>query len=317
MSGAEAEKSRLDDAARAGWLYFIAGNTQEEIARKLNVSRAKAQRLVSLSIAQRLITFRLEHPIARCMQLAKQLIEQFGLDYCDVVPTDPATENAVLGIAVSAAAFLEQKLRTDKPITMALGTGRTMRAAVERIPVMECPDHRLVSLVGNISPDGSASFFDVLTRLADVTRARHFPMPLPVVASSATERKQFLALDSVLKVRALAERADIRIFGIGQIDRNAQLHVDGFITRDELLDLMRAGAVGEITGWSYNAEGHILEGSVNARVTSVAHQPHPGRLAVGLAGGRGKIAAIRAALKGRILNGFITDEMTAGALLED
>ena len=29
--------NRLDDAARAGWLYYVAGNNQEEIARKLNV----------------------------------------------------------------------------------------------------------------------------------------------------------------------------------------------------------------------------------------------------------------------------------------
>ncbi|MGY3411354.1 DNA-binding transcriptional regulator LsrR (DeoR family) [Bradyrhizobium sp. GM5.1] len=67
---AENEKSRLDDAARAGWLYFIAGHTQDEIAKMLQVSRASAQRLVSLCLAERLITFRLEHPIAACMELA-------------------------------------------------------------------------------------------------------------------------------------------------------------------------------------------------------------------------------------------------------
>ena len=64
------EKSRLDDAARAGWLYFIAGHTQDEIAKRLKVSRATAQRLVSLCLSERLITFRLEHPIAACMDLA-------------------------------------------------------------------------------------------------------------------------------------------------------------------------------------------------------------------------------------------------------
>jgi len=28
----EQENTRLDEAARAGWLYYIAGNTQDEIA---------------------------------------------------------------------------------------------------------------------------------------------------------------------------------------------------------------------------------------------------------------------------------------------
>ena len=73
------EKSRLDDAARAGWLYFVAGHTQDEIAKRLKVSRATAQRLVSLCLSEKLIIFRLEHPIAACMELARRLMDRFGL----------------------------------------------------------------------------------------------------------------------------------------------------------------------------------------------------------------------------------------------
>ena len=40
MAASDNEKSRLDEAARAGWLYFIAGHTQDEIAKMLKVSRA-------------------------------------------------------------------------------------------------------------------------------------------------------------------------------------------------------------------------------------------------------------------------------------
>src|SRR5437764_9617866 len=108
----ENEKSRLDDAARAGWLYFIAGHTQDEIAKMLQVSRASAQRLVSLCLAERLITFRLEHPIAACMQLAAWLKDLFPLAYSEVVPTDPAAPLSSAGIADRAANILESTLRT-------------------------------------------------------------------------------------------------------------------------------------------------------------------------------------------------------------
>ena len=43
----DAEGSRLDEAARAGWLYYVAGNTQDEIAQKMRVSRQTAQRIVA------------------------------------------------------------------------------------------------------------------------------------------------------------------------------------------------------------------------------------------------------------------------------
>src|SRR5881398_1009407 len=99
MLGSDNEKSRLDEAARAGWLYFIAGHTQDEIAKMLRISRASAQRLVSICLAERLITFRLEHPIAACMELAAQLKNRFDLSHCEVVPADPAAPQATAGIA--------------------------------------------------------------------------------------------------------------------------------------------------------------------------------------------------------------------------
>ena len=134
MAAPENEKSRLDDAARAGWLYFIAGHTQDEIARLLQVSRASAQRLVSLCLAERLITFRLEHPIAACMELASRLKERFHLSHCEVVPTDPAEP-------LSTAA------RTARPVPNATMTGVSGRKVESRrlaqrsaIPAVEWSD---------------------------------------------------------------------------------------------------------------------------------------------------------------------------------
>src|ERR1700760_3898583 len=99
MALSNSERSRLDDAARAGWLYYIGGYTQDEIARRLKVSRATVQRLVALCLSERLITFRLEHPITACMDLARRLGDRFGLGACEVVPSDPASPTAVAGIA--------------------------------------------------------------------------------------------------------------------------------------------------------------------------------------------------------------------------
>lgn len=312
-----AERSRLDDAARAGWLYFVAGNTQDEIARKLNVSRPTAQRLVSLALSERLITFRLDHPIAACMALARQLEEKFRLQHCDVVPTDPANPTGIAGVASSAAGFLEQKLAAERPIIIALGTGRTVRAAVEQVRAAARPNHQLVSLVGNIAPDGSASFFDTLTRLADLTQARHYPIPLPLFARNAEERSILIDIEPVRRVHALAARADVTLVGVGQMDSEAQQFVDGFISREELLDLMRLGAVGEVTGWAIDADGRVVDAPTNARITSVPHRPGDDRLVVGVAVGPAKVKAIRGAVTGRILTGLITDEATASALLAE
>ena len=309
-------QSRLDDAARAGWLYYVAGNTQDEIAHKLNVSRPTAQRLVALALAERLISFRLEHPIAACMELAAALAERYQLDYCEVAPSDPGSDSPVLGVAERGAAFLEQKLKTPEPLVVALGTGRTLRTAVERMATISCPHHRLVSLVGHIAMSGSASFYDVLAHLSNLTRASHYPMPLPVVVPSRSQRDQLMQLEPVTRVLELAAAADITLIGIGQMDESAPLFVDGFISEAELVEMCRMGAVGEVTGWAYNAAGEIISGGFNERLTSVPRVVPAERLVVGAAQGTGKVLPIHAALRGRIINGLITNETTARSLLD-
>ncbi|MGY3617925.1 sugar-binding transcriptional regulator [Bradyrhizobium sp. USDA 10063] len=315
MAAPESEKSRLDDAARAGWLYFIAGHTQDEIAKMLQVSRASAQRLVSLCLAERLITFRLEHPIAACMELASKLKDRFDLVHCEVVPSDPASPHSTAGIAERCANLLDSTLRPETPVIVALGTGRAVRAAVERVTLIERPNHQIVSLVGNISADGSASFFDTVGRLADRTGARHYPMPLPFLMSSEDERNRMVRIEPIAKVKAIAAKADLRLIGIGQMDQKAQVHVDGFVTREELFEMMRLGAVGEVTGWAYDAKGRLIKGGTNKRLTSIPPQVPAHTATIAAAIGQAKVPAIGAALIGRLINGLITDEETARAIL--
>jgi DNA-binding transcriptional regulator LsrR (DeoR family) len=103
--------------------------------------------------------------------------------------------------------------------------------------------------------------------------------------------------------------------GVGQTDLQAQQFIDGFISREELIDLMRAGAAGEVVGWAYDNAGRVLDGGTNARLTSVPHRPDDDRLVVGVAVGPAKVRPIHSALIGRILTALITDEATAELLL--
>jgi DNA-binding transcriptional regulator LsrR (DeoR family) len=79
---------------------------------------------------------------------------------------------------------------------------------------------------------------------------------------------------------------------------------------------MRAGAVGATLAWAFDADGNILDHDVNRRVTSVRPQPSS-RPRICVAHGERKVPALRAALKGRLCNGLVTDEATARALLDE
>lgn len=315
MNARPESSNRLDDAARAGWLYYVAGHTQDQIAASLGISRQTAQRLVSLAMSEGLIKVRVDHPIANCLDLAARLTSRFALDLVEVAPSI-SSSSSTLGIAEVAAVQIEKWLRSPDPIVMGIGTGRTLKAAVGQLPPMECPQHKIVSLTGNIAPDGSAAFYNVIFTMTDRIKARSFPMPLPVIASSPQEREMLLSQPMIQPTLALAAQANVTFVGIGDLGPKAPLYEDGFITGAELKALQKAGAVGEIVGWVFDREGRLIDGVTNDRVSSAPLPSREKSLVVALAMGELKLPGILAAVNRRLVNGLITDERTAAALLD-
>lgn len=307
--------NRLDKAARAGWLYYVAGNSQDEIARKLSVSRQSAQRLVSMAVKEKLIKFRLDHPISHCMDLAAQLTERYDLQICEIAPSDFDAPELMTGVAIVGAAEMLKHLESKTRKVIAVGTGLLPHACVEQLPHMECPQHHMVSIVGHMRPDGSATTYSVVGRLANRVGSQHNPMPLPVIVRNSSELPILHKQEPVARTLELCAGADVTFVGIAHIDGTSPLLRDGFISIEERRALTEMGAVGEIVGWVFDENGVLIPGMTNERVSSAPLMVDNPRPVVGLAVGTEKIAAILGALRGKLINGIVTDEVTAMALL--
>ncbi|WP_128514632.1 sugar-binding transcriptional regulator [Tabrizicola thermarum] len=310
------EPSLQDEAARAGWLYYVAGMTQDQIAAELGVSRQRAQRLVSRAMAEGLIHVRLNHRIGACLDLEAALRDRFGLTRCRVAPSLGPGMDPARAIAPAAAGELERVLRSTRPLVIAFGTGRALRAMAEQFSFADPVQHRIVSLLGNIAPDGSATLYDVISRVAEKLNATYYPMPVPVISDTPEERAFFMHLRPVRTVFNLARQADVTFVGVGQMGPDAPLALDGFVTPEALRELQALGAVGEIGSWIFDAEGRYIDTPRNALVGGVRVEPGQGQPVIGVAAGPNKVSAIHAALRGRIINGLVTDESTATAILQ-
>ena len=309
------ETRKLDDAARAGWMYYVAGKTQEEIAKKLNVSRQSAQRMVALSVSEGLIKVRLEHPIAKCMDLKVKLKKRFGLKFCRVVPSLDADPLSTLGLAQAGASVIELHLRSPEPKVLAMGTGRVLRACVDELSIMNCEQHQIVALLGNMASNGSASSYDVVMHMAEHIKAKHYPMPLPVLSRNKKDKEQLHNQHHIANNLKLAEQADVTFVGIGNLGLNSPLHQDGFVMPVEIDDLQNQGAVGEIIGWVFDKNGSLLDCEVNERVASTPLIANPSKPVYAIAAGEEKVYAILGALRSKFINGLITNEYTAERLL--
>ena len=219
--------------------------------------------------------------------------------------------------SIAAAVELERVLKSPERRVVSLGTGRALKATVEQLPRMACPQHVVVSRLGNMMQDGSASPYNATISLAERIGAPHYPYPLPVLARDPAELAAMRGQDAVRNTIRLSKQADLSLVGIGQMDRSAPLFVDGFVSRAEMDELAALGAVGEITSWVYDRGGQVIDCAFNARVASAPLPRASQRPVIAVATGEAKVPAIRAALVGRLVNGLVTSEVTAERLLAD
>ncbi len=104
--------------------------------------------------------------------------------------------------------------------------------------------------------------------------------------------------------------------GVGSVGDSAPLVQDGIITWQEAEALRHLGAVGEITGWAFDAAGKVLAEGTNERVAAAPLRRAENRLVIGVAMGPSRRAPLRGALAGRLISGLVTDEATAEHLLQ-
>jgi DNA-binding transcriptional regulator LsrR (DeoR family) len=302
-------------AIRAAWLHYAGGLTQAAVAERLRLPSVKAHRLIARAVADGVVKVSIDGEIVECARLEDQICQRFGLDFCEVAPDLGEVGLPLRALGLAGAGFLRREIERGDHGVIGLGHGRTLAAAVHQLPRFEAGKVRFVSLLGGLTRNYAANPHDVMHRLAEKTGAQAYVMPVPFFANSAEDREVLLAQRGVREVFEMSNNAGLKIVGIGTADADAQLVATGMIEPREIGEITAIGGVGEMLGHFFDAKGRVLETTLTARTLAVdLDGPAESRI-VAIAGGITKVQAIRAVLLSRRLNGLITDEPTALALV--
>ena len=303
-------------AARAAWLSYVGGYTQEEIAGRLGVSRVKVNRLIADAIAAGLVRVFIEGTAAECVALEDAITSRWGLQFCTVVPNVDEDALPLRSLSTAGAHYLTGVLDRREAELIGLGHGRTLAEVVRHLPRIPRPEVRFVSLLGSLTRHAAANPFDVIHNLTEITGAESYFMPAPFFADSIEDKRVLMAQKGLKDVFALARAAKLHIVGIGEVGPKAHMLATGTITAEEFRQLERAGAVGEVLGQFLDAKGRPVEADINQRAVAVQLAEIKGTRIVAIAGGRTKTRAIAAVLESRVVTGLITDETTAKAIVQ-
>ncbi|EPE95099.1 sugar-binding transcriptional regulator [Rhizobium grahamii] len=302
-------------AVRAAWLHYAGGLTQSDVAKRLGVPSVKAHRLIARAVADGVVKVTIDGDIVECVELENRLAERFGLRYCEVAPDLGEDGLPLRALGHAGATFLKREIERGDNKVIGLGHGRTLAAAVQYMPRVAARDVRFVSLLGGLTRNYGANPYDVMHRIAEKTGTHAFVMPVPFFANTSEDREVLRAQRGVKEVFELANKADLKLVGLGTVDAAAQLVLSGMIEPGEIEDIAAAGGVGEILGHFFDATGHVLETALTGRTLSASFPKKRTERLVALAGGQSKVEAIRAILNSHRLFGLITDERTARSLV--
>ncbi|AVL17133.1 sugar-binding transcriptional regulator [Klebsiella michiganensis] len=312
------EEKKQELAARAAWMYYVAGMTQQEIARALGMSRQMAQRLVSGARETGMVSVGITHPVTHCMKLARQLQDKFSLSLCRIVPSVGLENDAIQQmLAVEGSEVMAQFIGDEKPRVFGVGSGKTLRAVIDALPHYDRPQHQCVSLIGAIARDDSGTRYDVPLKMAEKMRGKYFFIPAPLYAENLEDKTMWCQHPVYQRVAIRALNADITFIGIGEVELGGPLNAEGFITDAQVQALKSQHVAGEMLGHFINHYGERLASELDALLTSVPLTSHTGRQIIAFSGGARKYQAIRAALIGQWITGLVTDEDTALKLLKE
>ena len=302
----------------AAKLYYEHQLSQLEISKKLKVSRPTVSRLLNQARNTGIVRIDIIDPSEIGTQLESALINKYELKKVVVVPNDTDDNQIIKKRLGKAAVILVDQLITESTI-LGISWGTTMQQVARQIRSRRVKDMVVVQLNGGISRaelDTHAS--EIAKTIGESYKAIPYLMPLPAVVDNAALKKAILSDKYISRTLELGRKAEIAMFTIGSFGNNSVLVNADYFEPDEVDELLKSGAVGDICSRIIKADGSICSKDLNNRTIGIElEELKKKQYSIAVVGGKKKFAAIQAGLNGQWFNSLITDEWTATELLRD
>lgn len=304
--------AKEDMVARAAWLHFGAGYTQRKVGEILGVSAVHVHRLIGRALEEGAIQVTVSGEVGECIRLEEKITERFGLLSCRVMPDLREADLPLHALSHGGVELFKELLASDTPITIGLSSGRSVAAAIDKMPQIRSEGSRVVTLTGAPQHQLADTSQETAYRLADKTGAEVYIIPAPGYVAEVGDRDTFLRQPGVKTSLEVAAEADFLVIGIGAAETAA---TNSAISKVDYEELLKRGAVGEILSYFFDESGKLVDALINQKALSVELEKVEKSCVAAIAGGEGKAPAILSVLRSGLISKLVTDEPTATQLV--
>lgn len=316
------EKRTLQDRASlladVAEMYFLEEKNQAEIAKTIGVTRSMISRMLTEARESGIVEIRIQRPLQSDPELENALKEKFGLrDVFVVITSHRSGERLTRTLGNAGAKMLARFLAPQRILGLAWGT--SISATVDAFETKELMPVKVVQLVGamgahNLEYDGH----DLVARITEKLGGEAYYLNAPYLAQNAKMAKSLLETKSIREAISVGKKTDVALLGIGTTTPEySSFYLAGYVTRRELDDLRKAGAIGDVCGLHFDINGQPACDDFCERLVSIRrHDLLSIPVRLGVAGGEGKADAILGALRSKYVNVLVIDSTTARKVLE-
>ncbi len=305
-------------------LYHEQGIRQPEIAERLNISQPRVSRLLKKAVATGIVRTTVVTPRGVFAEIEEEIERRYGLREVVVADTgdegDEDDERFITpGLGAAAAFYLETTLSGGERIGVSSWSSTLLATVDSMRPRHSHECESVVQVLGGLGqPSAQSRATHLVGRLVQVTGARATYLPAPGLVATAETCRALMREDSIAQALDAFPDLTVLLAGIGSLMPSPLLRASGNAVSSDDEDLLRgAGAVGDVCMRYFDVVGRPVSGHLDDRVLGIDGDTLlriPRR--IGVAGGRRKHAAIRAALLGGWINTLVTDSATASYLRE-
>jgi deoxyribonucleoside regulator len=303
------------DLLRICYLYYREERTQEEISSLFGLSRFKVNRLLKEARNKGLVTIHIHDPLEKLTELEFKLTRAFGLKGSIVVRANRFSgKTAQEQVGEAGAEYLAHVI--DGFRVLGVSWGRTLYHVVKNVKPLDARDLTVVQISGGLGTIEGTDTNILTMMLSQKFGGRAYVIQAPVIVKNRLIKDTLLGESKIREALDRAKRSDGVILGIGAVDKGGGLWRAGFLDQRDEVRLKKAGAVGAMGGRFYNVFGETCFNDLDDRIIGLTlDELRKIRHKIGIASGSDKIDAILGALRGKLLDVFITDEKTAEGLL--
>ncbi|WP_053354052.1 sugar-binding transcriptional regulator [Leucobacter musarum] len=304
-------------AVRAAELYYQDDKNQAEIAAILGINRWKVGRLLSYAKERGYVQIEVIHPRARRLPLERALRDTFGLRDAVVVPQAANERESFQRTTMAAAEFLA----TMRPVPRSLGIswGRTLQQIATDLPEAWASGIEVIQINGGVTVNRKAGMASsTATTIAQKGGGTVTLLPSPAILEQASTREAIEGDRTVAGILEAAREASAYVFSAGAVGGDSVLVSSGYLEAADLTRLTELGAVGDVLGRYIDADGNIVDPSLNARTLGLTIADlQSADTAIAVISGRAKWPVCRAVVRSGTCSVLVTDEDCATHLLKE